>query len=95
MARWNKRSADTYRLVWNTGEELDITDDGSYLNATVSLPSSDAGKVQGLLGNDGGNPADDLTLPGGAPIATGGSISYAQLYGTFAASWEVTTSPLR
>ena len=51
-------SADTYRLVWNTGEELDITDAGSYLNATVSLPSSDAGNVQGLLGNDGGNPAE-------------------------------------
>ena len=85
-------SADTYRLVWNTGEELDITNAGAYLNATVSLPSSDAGNVQGLLGNDGGNPADDLTLPGGAPIAAGGTISYAQLYGTYAASWEVTPS---
>ena len=85
-------SADTWRLVWNTGEELDITDAGSYLNATVSLPNSDAGNVQGLLGNDGGNPADDLTLPGGAPIASGGSISYAQLYGTYEASWQVTDS---
>ena len=85
-------SADTYRLVWNTGEELGITDAGSYLNATVSLPSSDAGNVQGLLGNDGGDPANDLTLPNGTPIETDGSISYAQLYGTYAASWEVTDS---
>ncbi|MGA3402177.1 MAG: VWD domain-containing protein, partial [Acetobacteraceae bacterium] len=85
-------SADSYRLVWNTGEELDVTNEGAYLNVTVSLPNSDAGNVQGLLGNDNGNPANDLTLPGGAPIASGGTISYAQLYGTYETSWLVNQS---
>jgi hypothetical protein len=83
-------SADAYTLIWNTGEELQVTDDGSYLSVTVSLPSSDAGNVQGLLGPDNGNPDDDLQLPNGTPIETNGTITYAELYGTFAAAWRVT-----
>ncbi|HEY1935546.1 MAG TPA: VWD domain-containing protein [Acetobacteraceae bacterium] len=83
-------SADSYRLVWNTGEELDITDDGTYLNATVSLPNSDAGNVQGLLGNDDGNPNNDLALPNGTSVATDGSVSYAELYGQYESAWQVT-----
>jgi hypothetical protein len=65
-----QQSANSWELIWNTGEQLQVTDEGSYFNLNVSLPNSDAGQVQGLLGPDNGNPADDLALP----IANGGSV---------------------
>ena len=80
-------SSSTYRLVWKSGEELDVTDNGSYLNATIALTGADAGHVQGLLGNDGGNAANDLALPDGT--ALGVSTSYAELYGQYANGWRV------
>jgi hypothetical protein len=81
-------SANSFRVLWNTGEELDVTNNGSYINATVSLPGSDAGKVQGLLGTDNGDPAKDLTLPGGTVLAQ--PTTYAELYGAYANAWRVT-----
>ena len=86
-----QQSANSYLLIWNTGEQLQVTDAGSYLNVNVSLPNSDAGNVQGLLGPDNGNPADDLALP----IANGGTIlgtstTYAELYGQYANDWRIT-----
>ena len=81
-------SANSYRLLWNTGEELDVTNNGSYINATVSLPGSDAGNVQGLLGTDSGDAANDLTLPDGTVLAQ--PTTYAELYGQYANAWRVT-----
>jgi Hint domain/von Willebrand factor type D domain len=82
-------STNSYLLTWNTGEQLRVTDAGSYLNASVSLPDSDAGNVQGLLGNDDGNPTNDLTLPAGTAVAAGGTIDYTELYGQYASAWAV------
>jgi hypothetical protein len=65
-----EQSANSYELIWNTGEELQVTDEGTYLNMNLTLPNSDAGNVQGLLGPDDGNPADDLMLPGGTSRAS-------------------------
>jgi hypothetical protein len=83
-----ENSANSYTLVWNTGEQLQVTDEGTYLNATVSLPNSDAGKVQGLLGNDDGNPSNDLMLPGGTVLPQ--PTTYSELYGQYADAWRVT-----
>jgi hypothetical protein len=58
-----QQSANSYELIWNTGQQLHVTNTVSYLAATISLPNSDAGKVQALLGNDAGTPGADLMLP--------------------------------
>ncbi len=83
-----EQSANSWTLVWATGEQLQVTDEGAYFNINVSLPNSDAGKVQGLLGNDDGNPLNDLMLPGGTVLAQ--PTTYAELYGEYANAWRIT-----
>ena len=80
-------SATSYRLIWNTGEEIDVSNSGSYLNVNVSLPGGGAGKVQGLLGNDDGNALNDLQLANGTLL--GQPTTYSTLYGEYANAWRV------
>ena len=61
--RIDQTSASSYKLVWDTGEILDVTDLGSYLNVSSSLSPEDApGSVEGLLGTNSGF-LNDLPLP--------------------------------
>jgi hypothetical protein len=80
-------SADTYNIVWNTGEVLTVTDSGSFLSAEVAPgPNNGAGAITGLvsLSDTVGN---DLQLPDGTVLS--GSLSTAQLYQEYADSWRV------
>src|SRR5207253_400531 len=48
-----KLSPEHYRVIWNTGEILDVTINGAELDVTASLSSMDgSGSVEGLLGSD-------------------------------------------
>src|SRR5262249_29626408 len=79
-------SANTYQLIWNTGEALTVTDEGSYLNVKVGLGANDTpGSVIGLLGSNQGQ-ANDFQLPDGTVLPQ--PLSSHDLT-TFADSWRV------
>jgi uncharacterized membrane protein len=81
-------SADEFQVIWDTGEILDVTDAGAYLNVTFprSAPGG-PGSVEGLLGsNTGWN--NDFRLADGSLLDP--QISTTDLYGVFADSWRVT-----
>ena len=86
-------SADAYRVNWSTGESMSVTLDGSYIDESIALTAADAGNVQGLLGPDDGDPATDIQLPDGTPLAQNGTISSSELYDSYASEWSVQSSP--
>ena len=77
-----------YQVIWNTGEIVDVTNAGSYLNVSSWLsPEEESGSIEGLLGNDSaGN--SDFQLPDGTILDP--KISTSDLYDVFANSWRVT-----
>jgi hypothetical protein len=83
----------TYRVTWNTGETMELTDSGSYLNVeSLTLgPNDGPNSMEGLLGPANGG-TNDFQLPNGSYLPTNnlGQISSSDLYGTFATSWAVT-----
>ena len=77
-------SPDSYVVKWNTGESLTVSLNGSYINASITLPQSDGpGSVEGLLGSNSGVNNDFQ------PVVSGTTITTAQLYGAFADTWRV------
>ena len=81
-------SPTSYRVIWNTGEILDITNHGSYLDVASSLsPADGPGSVEGLLGSASGQNSD-FRLPNGAILDP--HISPSDLDGVFADAWRVT-----
>jgi hypothetical protein len=75
-------------LTWNTGETLDVTDQGGFFNVSVTLGKDDGpGSVQGLLGSDSGQ-ATDFALPDGTVLQQ--PMSSETLLGSFADAWRVT-----
>ena len=80
-------SASSFKLTWSTGEALDVTDSGTYMNVTTTLaPGSGAGSVQGLLGSDSGA-ANDFQLADGTVIPQ--PLTTSELYGEFANAWRI------
>ena len=74
-------SSSSYQLTWNTGETLNVTNNGVYLDSSVQLsPKDGAGAMQGLLGSDSGQ-ANDFQLPDGTVLAQ--PVATATLLGTF------------
>jgi hypothetical protein len=48
-------SSDKFQLIWDTGEILDVTDLGVYLNVSTQLSAEDEpGTLEGLLGTESG-----------------------------------------
>ena len=81
-------SPTSYRVIWNTGEILDITNHGSYLDVASSLsPAEGPGSVEGLLGSASGQ-SSDFRLPDGNILVP--QISASDLDGVFADAWRVT-----
>ena len=81
-------SPTSYRVIWNTGEILDITNHGSYLDVASSLsPADGPGSVEGLLGSASGQNGD-FRLPDGAILDP--KLSTSDLDGVFADAWRVT-----
>jgi hypothetical protein len=81
-------SPDSYRVIWNTGEVLDVTNNGSYLGLTTTLgPNDGPGSVKGLLGSDSGQ-ANDFQLSNGTVLPQ--PLAASDLYGAYADAWRVT-----
>ena len=82
-------TATSWTIRWDSGEILNVTDNGTYLNAQITLtPNAQPGSVEGLLGSDSGNLANEFTLPDGTVLAQ--PLSYNDLYTTWADAWRVT-----
>ena len=81
-------SAGTYRVSWNTGEVLTVTNYGSYLDLKLDLNSSTdgPGSVMGLIGPNEGQ-ANDFMLPDGTVLQQ--PLTENELYQTFANAWRV------
>ena len=82
-------SGSSWEIIWDSGEKLTVSNAGSYLNVSTQLAKNAApGSVEGLLGNNNGDPAKDLVLPNGTVLHQ--PVSFAQLYTAFADAWRVT-----
>ena len=80
-------SGDSYRLDWNTGELITVTDWGLFLDWTVALgPHDGPGSMRGLLGSDTGQ-ANDFQLHDGTVLAQ--PLSDNQILSVFAEAWSV------
>jgi len=76
-------------VTWPDGSAVAVSEIGRWgLRVTVRPATADAGHLEGLLGNDNGNPSDDVEARGSStPIA---GPSFATLYPAFADSWRIT-----
>ena len=63
---------------------------GFYLSLEISVPYSERGHLSGLLGNDDGNAANDITTRGGRTLPY--PPTTAELYGPFSNSWRIKQS---
>jgi hypothetical protein len=78
-------------LTWPNGSIVVVNyGRGSYINLNISLAESEYGHISGLLGNDDGDPANDLTTRDGQVL--NGPLATDQLYGAFSDSWRVDQS---
>jgi autotransporter passenger strand-loop-strand repeat protein len=80
-------SPTMYKVVWNTGETMTVTDKGYYFNVSDSVPSAEQGSVQGLQGEDEGQ-QNDFQLPDGQVLPQ--PLTSCELYGEYANAWRVT-----
>ena len=74
---------------WSTGERLIVRTFDGHLEARLIVPKSSTRRFTGLLGNNNGNLADELTLRTGSVLRRPASAT--DLYGRFATSWRITT----
>ncbi|HEY1485264.1 MAG TPA: hypothetical protein VGF84_04105, partial [Micromonosporaceae bacterium] len=80
-------SSDSYRISWNTGEVLNVTDDGDMLDISIAPgPNNDVGSLIGLA-TLADTPDDEFQLPDGSILQT--PLSSAALYGPYASAWAV------
>ena len=80
-----------YEIAWKTGQVAQLSTGGSYMNLEVYLGTgSHNGGVDGLLGPNTGNAANDLQLPDGTVLSQ--PIGSATFYGEYANAWRVTDS---
>lgn len=90
--RVERAAAALYRIEWpDGGGAADIRATSSYIDVTLSPPPALAGRLQGLLGDFDGDPANDIRPRGGAPLAgvDGRWSARADIYGAFGESWRV------
>ncbi|WP_117209081.1 VWD domain-containing protein [Allorhizocola rhizosphaerae] len=81
--------AGGYDIIWPDGSEAAVDQIGTYgYRILIRLAGSRAGKVEGLLGDFDGDPADDIVPAGiSAPLAQ--PVKFEQLYPSYADSWRV------
>ncbi|WP_433052726.1 VWD domain-containing protein [Dactylosporangium sp. CS-033363] len=75
-------------VAWPDGSFATVFVLAGFLTMDVSVAPARQGQLAGLLGNDDGNPANDLTGRTGDVLAY--PATAVQLYGAYAASWRVT-----
>ena len=81
-------TAGGYTVSYSTGEVVTIRD------GNIDVAVADTIATMGVLGPNNGNPADDFELPNGTVLnEVNGSLTYGELYKTFANAWRVTQAP--
>jgi len=82
-------AGEVITVTWPDGSVVTASEIGRWgLRVTIRPTASLAGHLEGLLGNDNGNPADDVEADGSStPIA---DPSFTTLYPGFADSWRIT-----
>jgi hypothetical protein len=76
-------------VAWPDGSTATVTAlDGWGLHVTIRPAPAHAGKLAGLLGNDDGNPGDDLVTADGRTLST--RPDFGALYPDFADRWRIT-----
>jgi len=83
-----ERDGNVYSIVYPTGDELVAKLLSSRINIKVLLPEAREGQVVGLLGNNNGNPDDDIAKRDGTVLTA--PVALETLYGEFADSWRLT-----
>lgn len=79
---------EAIEVTWPDGSDLVAKPNlGWGLDVAMVVPSTRQGAIEGVLGNFNGDPADDITPHGGAPISQ--PPTFASLYPAFADSWRV------
>ena len=79
-------STDTYKVIWNTGEALTVTDSGDYLNAQIATGQNNTDKTVFGLENIARGPGKDFLLPDGTALPTPLTTDQLKL---FADVWRV------
>ncbi len=80
-------AGNAYRITWNTGEVLNVTNYGDFLNASIAPgPNNDVGSLVGLA-TLADTPADQFQLVDGSILQS--PLSSATMYGPFADAWRV------
>lgn len=83
------RSGDSsIAIFWNTGDFIQITIAGSYINVRAQPDPLRAGQVSGLLGNFNGDPMDDISTADG--VVLNQPINIEDLYKIYGESWRIT-----
>ena len=80
-------SETSFQLDWATGQSVTVTDQGPYLDSSVTLGTAPGG-VEGLLGTANGNTADDFQLPNGTVLQQ--PLSDQVICDTLGGAWSVT-----
>lgn len=81
-------SGSVYDITWSDGSMLEVRLQAPWgIGFTLSAATSRAGTLSGLLGDDNGDPSNDIVpAGGGAPITP----SFTTLYPAYADSWRIT-----
>ena len=83
-----------YMIVWGGGGSDDpailLHVDGNASSLSIHAPTAGFSDLTGLIGNDNGDPSDDLRFPDGQQL--GANPSSATIHGSFADAWRVTGS---
>jgi hypothetical protein len=80
-------TGDAYEVDWASGESLQVRLHETFLDVNVALAASDAGSVQGLLGNFDGDPTNDYAARDGTVYPQ--PIAAQTLYGLFSSQWRL------
>lgn len=89
------REGDTYTVVLagddgvigNTDSRVAITDAGGRLDLAVYMGDDLGGRLEGLLGDGDGNPANDVALADGTVLER--PLAFEDLYGQYRDDWRV------
>ena len=91
------RYASNLTIIWpegsstkNYGVILSVAKSGDpFVHIQIARPNDFAGKEQGLMGNNNGDPSDDFIRRNGQQLGKDTPLSFTALYALFGADWLV------
>jgi hypothetical protein len=80
-------SGNVYTVTWPDNSQVQVTNQGSYLNLKVLVSDGRRGQLVGLLGNLDGDMNNDLITRDGVTLST--RPSFNELYKQYGESWRI------